>query len=185
MNIAVYCSSSNHIADKYKQAAFRLGEWIGETGNVLVFGGATGGMMTSVSEGTYSKKGKIVGVIPDAVIRMNRQSGLCTELIPVVTMAERKELMKTTADVFIILPGSFGTFDEMFDVIASGVVGEHKKPMIIVNLYGFFNDFNNMTKRMVDEGFLPPSHQNYLPFIVENVDQCIEKMNDFKNIISF
>ncbi len=174
MNIAVYCSSSNHIAEDYKLVATQLGVWIAESGNVLVFGGATGGLMTAVSEGAYSKKGKIIGIIPQAVIRMKRQSQLCSELIAVETMSERKALMKDSADVFVVLPGSYGTLDEMFDVIASGVVGEHKKPIVIVNQNGFFDDFNSLTQRMASEGFLPPTHQNYKPMIVDNIEMCID-----------
>lgn len=174
MKIAVYCSSSNHITDNYKTSAFQLGSWIAESGNVLVFGGATGGLMSAVSEGSYSKNGKIIGVIPKAVVKMKRQNPLCTELISVETMSERKKLMKDVADVFVVLPGSYGTFDEMFDVIASGVVGEHQKPLILVNLNGFFEDFISFSKRLISEGFLPASHQNYQPSIVDNIEMCIE-----------
>ena len=179
MNIAVYCSSSNHIAEDYKKVAYQLGEWIAESGNTLVFGGATGGLMSAISEGAYSKSGKIIGIIPQAVIKMKRQSQLCTDLISVDTMSERKALMKASADVFVVLPGSYGTLDEMFDVIASGVVGEHKKPLIIVNQNGFFNDFNNMTLRMFSEGFLPVAHQNYKPIIVDEIEKCIYNIQQF------
>ncbi len=176
MKIAVYCSSSNHIAEDYIKEAYQLGEWIAQSGNTLVFGGATGGLMSAVSEGAHSKKGKILGIIPQAVIKMKRQNDLCTELIEVETMSERKLLMKESADVFVVLPGSYGTLDEMFDVIASGVVGEHKKPLIIVNQNGFFDDLNNLTKRMLSEGFLPVSHQNYQALIVGNIENCISEI---------
>src|ERR1035437_5453077 len=143
MNIAVFCSSSNHIADQYREVAFQLGEFIAENGNTLVYGGATGGLMDSVAEGVHSKNGKIIGVIPNAVIKMNRQSSLPTQLITVETMSERKAEMKAFSEVFIVLPGSYGTLDEMLDIIASGVVGEHKKPLIILNQNGFYDLFLN------------------------------------------
>jgi len=110
---------------------------------------------------------------------MKRQSQLCTDLIAVETMSERKAIMKATADIFVVLPGSYGTLDEMFDVIASGVVGEHKKPLIIINQNGFFNDFNNMTLRMFSEGFLPVTHQNYKPIIVDEIEKCIYNIQQF------
>jgi len=78
MNIAVYCSSSNHIAPSYLDTAFKLGSWIAKNGHCLVFGGATGGSMTAVSEGAASEKGQIVGIIPEAVERMGRVNTLCT-----------------------------------------------------------------------------------------------------------
>jgi uncharacterized protein (TIGR00730 family) len=131
MNIAVFCSSSNSIAIHYKQSAFHLGELIAESGNTLVYGGATGGLMDAVAEGAQSKNGKIIGVIAHAILKMNRKSTLPTELIEVETMSERKEQMKSISDFFIVLPGSYGTLDEMLDIITSGIVGEHKKPLII------------------------------------------------------
>ena len=175
MNIAVFCSSSNHIADKYKQAAFRLGEMIADLEHTLVYGGATGGLMDSVSEGAASKKGTIIGVIPDAVIKMDRQSNLPTRLITVETMSERKAQMKKLSDIFVILPGSYGTLDEMLDIIASGVVGEHKKPLIIVNQDGFYDLFIQQIEQMRNEHFMP-AVEKYKPILVADIEQCIEKI---------
>ena len=175
MNIAVFCSSSNHIADKYKQAAFRLGEMIADLGHTLVYGGATGGLMDSVSEGSASKKGTIIGVIPDAVIKMDRQSNLPTRLITVETMSERKAQMKKLSDIFVILPGSYGTLDEMLDIIASGVVGEHKKPLIILNQDGFYDLFIQQIEQMRNEHFMP-AVEKYKPILVADIEQCIEKI---------
>jgi len=172
MNIAVFCSSSNHIADRYRTEAYRLGELIAESGNTLVFGGATGGLMDSVALGASSKKGKIIGVIPQAVIKMNRQSQLATELITVGTMSERKANMKELSDVFIVLPGSYGTLDEMLDVVTSAIVGEHKKPLYIVNQGGFYNQFLNQIETMRAEMFIPV--ENYKPIVVSDIKSCFE-----------
>jgi len=180
MNIAVFCSSSNLISEKYKKAAFQLAEMIAENEDALVYGGATGGLMDSVAEGAHSKNGKIIGVIPQAVIRMNRQSSLPTKLITVETMSERKAKMKELTDIFVVLPGSYGTLDEMLDIIASGVVGEHKKPMIIVNQDGFYNQFFSQINLMRSELFIP-TVENYKPLIVDNINQCIELITQFKN----
>lgn len=171
MNIAVYCSSSNHIAENYKSTAFEFGKWIATNGNTLVFGGATGGLMSAVSEGAASAKGQIIGVIPQAVIKMNRQSNLCTELICINSMSERKAKMKDIADLFVVFPGSYGTLDEMFDVIASGVVGEHKKPIIIFNENDFYGDLLKMADKMRLEKFIPI--ENYKPIIVNTLDEII------------
>jgi len=142
MNIAVYCSSSNNIADCYKAAAFSLGEFIAESGNVLVYGGGTGGLMDSVAEGAKSRDGRIIGVIPLSILRMKRLSSLPTELIEVKTLIERKERMQIISDVFVILEGGYGTLDEMLDVITAGIVGEHKKAVFLVNNNGFYNHFS-------------------------------------------
>ena len=176
MNIAVFCSSSNHIESRYKDAAFLLGEMIAESGNTLVYGGATGGLMDSVAEGAHSKNGEIIGVIPQAVIKMNRQSSLPTQLITVETMSERKALMKELSDVFIVLPGSYGTLDEMLDIIASGVVGEHKKPLIIINQDGFYNQFLSQIDLMRAELFIP-SEEKYKPLISMDISYCMDLIN--------
>jgi len=173
MNIAVYCSSSNHIANRYKEVAFQLGEFIAECGNTLVYGGATGGLMDSVAEGAQSKNGEIIGIIPKAVMKMNRQSSLPTELITVETMSERKAEMKAMTDVFVVLPGSYGTLDEMLDIIASGIVGEHRKPLIILNQDGFYNLFLNQTDFMRSEMFIP-AEEKYKPIIAIDIYQCME-----------
>jgi len=176
MNIAIFCSSSNRIADHYKQAAFQLGEFIAESGNTLVYGGATGGLMDAVAEGAQHKNGKIIGVIAQAIIRMNRKSTLPTELILVEDLSERKAKMKTISDLFVVLPGSYGTLDEMFDIIASGVVGEHKKPLIIVNYNGFYTQFINQINYMRSELFIP-QEKKYKPFIASDIHQCMELIN--------
>jgi len=179
MNIAVFCSSSNHIANSYKQVGFRLGEMIAESGNTLVYGGATGGLMDSVSEGAASKNGQIIGVIPHAVIRMNRQSSLPTQLITVETMSERKATMKELSDIFVVLPGSYGTLDEMMDIVTSAIVGEHKKPLILVNQDGFYNPFLGQIELMRNEMFIPV--ENYKPIVVEDIDSCFELIIQFEN----
>jgi uncharacterized protein (TIGR00730 family) len=173
MNIAVFCSSSNAIAERYKQAAFCLGVLIAESGDTLVYGGATGGLMDSVSEGTLSKNGRITGVIPLAIVRMNRQSPLPTELITVETMNDRKAKIKELSDVFVVLPGSYGTLDEMLDIVASGIVGEHKKNLIIVNQDGFYNRFLSQIDFMRSESFIPVA-ESYKPLIVNNIYECWE-----------
>ncbi len=169
MNIAVYCSSSNHIAQNYLDTAFELGSWIARNGHSLVFGGATGGSMSAVSEGALAENGIIVGVIPEAVERMGRVNPLCTELLTVKTMGERKELMKTRSEVFVVLPGSYGTLDELFDVLASGIVGEHKKTVIILNENGFYDYLLKQTERMRAEMFIPVEY--FKPLIANNLNE--------------
>ena len=176
MNICVFCSSSNNIADRYKPAAFQLGELIAESENKLVYGGATGGLMDAVAEGAKSRECEIIGVIAQPIIKMKRKSLLPTELILVETMSERKALMKTMSDSFIVLPGSYGTLDEMLDIIASGVVGEHKKPLILVNQDGFYDQFILQIETMRNELFIP-AVEKYKPFIVQDIHQCMELIN--------
>jgi len=177
MNIAVYCSSSNHIGEKYLLSAEVLGRWIAENGHTLIFGGATGGSMTAVSEGAHSAKGNIIGVIPEAVAKMNRQSPLCTTLIQVKSMDERKTKMKELSEIFVVLPGSYGTLDELFDVVASGIVGEHKRPVILVNQNGIYDDLIHLTAKLRKEKFIPTDI--FQPVISNNINECIDYIKSY------
>lgn len=175
MKIAVYCSSSNNIASEYKTEATKLGLWIAQKQHTLVYGGATGGLMSAVSEAAASKNGQIIGVISKAIVRMNRQSSDCTQLITVESMSERKTKMLGIADVFVVLPGCFGTLDEMFDHVSSAIVGEHKKPLIVVNQNGFYDELKQLIVKMHTQGFI--TVDNYKPSFVDNIESCIELIN--------
>lgn len=173
MDIAVFCSSSNHIADHYKQTAYELGQWIAQNGHTLVYGGATGGLMDAVAEGASFEGGNIIGVIPQAVIKMNRMSSLPTTLITVESMNDRKAEMKQRATLFIALPGSYGTLDEMFDIIASGIVGEHNKPLLLFNQYGFYDHLLKQIDEMRNQHFIP-GQEHYKPLVCSTLGECKE-----------
>lgn len=152
-----------------------LGREIAAKGHTLVYGGATGGLMDAVAEGAAEMKGEIIGVIPEIIIKSNRLSELPTQMIVTVDMSERKKRMREEADVFVVLPGGYGTMDEMFDIIAAGTVGEHRKPLICVNEGGFFDDLLRQIEKMRQEAFTP-KHESYKPIFVNNWRECIEEI---------
>ncbi len=172
MKICVYCSASNYIPAAYKELARALGCWIAKNGHTLLFGGATGGLMSEVSEGAMECGGAVVGVVPKRILAIGRKSDCVTDLHVVDTMNERKTLMKSLADVFVVLPGSYGTMDELFDAVASGIVGEHRKPLIIINQNGFYNKLLEQMERMRSEAFIP-QQESYKPLVCTNLDSCI------------
>ncbi len=173
MKICVYCSASNSIPVQYKELARTLGHWIASNGHTLLFGGATGGLMSEVSEGAAACGGAVVGVVPKRILAAGRKSDCVTELHVVDTMNERKALMKLLADVFVVLPGSYGTLDELFDVVASGTVGEHKKPLIILNYNHFYDKLSEQIGRMRAEAFIP-QEESYKPLIFNDMKSCTE-----------
>ncbi len=172
MNICVYCSASNKIPEHYKLQAAELGKWIATNGHTLVFGGATGGLMTAVSEAAASHSGEIIGIIPEQIIAAGRESKVVTQQILTSSMNERKAQLKAMSDVFVALPGSYGTLDEVFDVVASGTVGEHSKPLILVNEQGFYNDLVAQIERMKQEFFIP-QNEHYKLQIVDDIQSGI------------
>ena len=176
MRIAVYCSAKDSISEEYLQIGDALGEWIGCKGHTLVFGGATGGLMSRVSNATKANGGHVVGVIPPRIIQMGRKAECCDELIEVSDMAERKRVMREQAECFVCLPGGYGTLDEMFDVIASGTVGEHKKPIYVVNYKGFYESLKVQTDKMKEQRFVPAQEQ-YKPIFVNSIEELIDEIN--------
>lgn len=173
MKIAVYCSAKDSVHERYKQMATRLGTWIGAHGHTLVYGGATGGLMTSVSIAAKTAGAIVVGVVPPRIIAAKRLADDCDELVYAENMADRKAKMREIADCFICLPGSYGTMDEMMDVVASGTVGEHNKPLYIYDFQGFYTDLKRQVRRMKAELFIP-TEESYSPVFVAQFHELTE-----------
>ena len=172
MHICVYCSAKDQIADDYKQLGRELARWMVSKGHTLVFGGATGGLMTEVSRTMFEAGGEVIGVVPSRIKNSGRRSPWCSQTIEVENMNARKQKMKELADAFVCLPGSYGTLDEMFDVIASGMVGEHQKPLYMLNYKGFYNPLLQQAALMRKENFLPQTDP-YKIIVADTIEQLI------------
>ena len=179
MKIAVYCSAKDRIPEEYLALGDVLGKYIAEAGHTLVYGGATGGLMTRVSNAAKEAGGVVEGVIPQRIIQAKRMADNCDTLYIVNNMCECKQKMKELADCFVCLPGSYGTLDEMMDVIASGTVDEHRKPIYILNYQGFYDYLKLQTEYMRKLSFLPQEEQ-YVPQFVDTIEDLIEKINTLK-----
>ena len=175
MKIAVYCSAKDCIPNEYLALGDTLGTWIGKAGHTLVYGGATGGLMTRVSNAAKTAGAVVEGVIPQRIILAKRMADNCNTLYTVANMSERKQKMREIADCFVCLPGSYGTMDEMMDVIASGTVGEHHKPVFILNYQGFYEGLKLLTTHMRELAFLPQVEQ-YAPIFVDTIDELIQQL---------
>jgi len=176
MKIAVYCSAKDRIPEEYLSLGDTLGKWIAQAGHTLVYGGATGGLMTRVSNATKEAGGTVEGVIPQRIIQAKRMADNCDALYTVANMNERKQKMKELADCFVCLPGSYGTLDEMMDVIACGTVDEHRKPCFVLNYKGFYGGLITQIEYMRQLNFLPQEEQ-YAPVFVNTIEELIEKLS--------
>ena len=179
MKVAVYCSAKDRIPEEYLALGDVLGKWIAEAGHTLVYGGATGGLMTRVSHAAKAAGGMVEGVIPQRIIQAKRMADNCDVLYTVANMCERKQRMKELADCFVCLPGSYGTLDEMMDVVASGTVDEHRKPIFILNYEGFYEGLKLQAEHMRKLAFLPQEEQ-YAPRFVDTIEQLIDKLTELK-----
>ena len=176
MRIAVYCSAKDIIPEEYLRLGDALGTWLARQGHTLVYGGATGGLMTHTSNAVRAAGGEVIGVVPQRIISSGRLAHNCTTLYIVSSMAERKQRMRDLADCFVCLPGSYGTLDEMFDVIASGTVGEHHKPIYILNYDGFYEGIRMQAETMRGLQFLP-RQEAYTPIFAQSLDELYEMLS--------
>ena len=179
MKIAVYCSAKDAIPEEYLQLGDELGRWLGENGHTLLYGGATGGLMTRVSNAAKAAGGKVIGVIPPRIIAAGRQATHCDELIQVANMSERKQIIRSNSDVIVCLPGSYGTLDEMMDASSSGIVGEHHKPCYVLNYKGFYELLKQQIALMRSLQFIP-EQEAYKPVFVDTLDELYKEIDNCK-----
>ena len=175
MRIAVYCSAKDAIPEEYLSLGDALGRWIGESGHTLVYGGATGGLMSRVSNAAKAAGAHVVGVIPLRIIASGRKAENCDYLIEVDNMSDRKQRMRDEADVIVCLPGSYGTLDEMMDATSSAIVGEHRKQTYVLNYKGFYDPLKAQIERMQELNFIP-ALQSYEPVFVDSLDELYKNV---------
>ncbi|MBE6569828.1 MAG: TIGR00730 family Rossman fold protein [Ruminococcaceae bacterium] len=154
MNICVYGAASDTINECFKDAAFRLGKVIAETGNTLVFGAGTTGIMGACVRGVDAAGGTSLGIAPKFFDTPGVLHPNCTEMIFTETMRERKELLEEKSDMFIMAPGGIGTLDEFFENITLRSLGRHGKKIAILNTNGFFDALLAFLKNGVEMGFI-------------------------------
>jgi len=139
-SVCVYCGSKPGLEPQFAQVAQQVGQWIGQHGGQLVYGGGKAGLMGVVAQATLEAQGRVVGIIPKALMEREMAFTQCQELIVVDTMHERKRLMAERSDVFLALPGGIGTLEELFEVWTWRQLGYHDKPIGILNTAGYFNN---------------------------------------------
>lgn len=158
--LCVYCSSSDRIDPKYAAAAEALGRELVTRGWGLVYGGGKTGLMGAVARGTKSAGGRVVGVIPEFMKARELAFDEADELVTVITMRERKLLMETRADAFVTLPGGWGTLEEIMEILTLRQLDVVKKPCVIYNQDGFYDDLIRLFDRMLAEKFFKPSNMD-------------------------
>lgn len=158
---AVYCSSSGSIDPSYLALADEVGEALARSGRTVVYGGGKLGMMGRVSASARAAGGRVVGVITDRLRETEQMDPDNTENVVVPTMRERKALMEDRSDALVVLPGGVGTLEEFFEVFVGKLVGEHEKPIVVVNPPdptnsggGYYDPLLAMFEHMVSSRFV-------------------------------
>lgn len=177
--ITVFCGSSMGTQPAYATAAYQLGQELAQQKMTLIYGGAQVGLMGQIADGTLSKGGKVIGVIPKFLETKEIAHQGLTELISVRNMHERKMKMNELCNGVIALPGGFGTFEELFEMLTWAQLGLHKKPIGLLNINGFYDDLIAMIDKMVSQGFLKAINQEML-IIDENIEALLIKMKNYQ-----
>lgn len=157
-SLCVYCGSSNHVSETHKQAARRFGLLMAEAGIRLVYGGGRVGLMGCLADGVLEAGGRVTGVIPDFLKRLEVEHVELDELILTRTMHERKQKMFDLADAFCVLPGGFGTMEELFEILTWKQLRQHDKPIVLVNLEGYWNHLLALMDHFVQTQYVRPDN---------------------------
>ena len=153
-SLCVYCGSKPGTDPAFAQSAIQVGTWIGRHGGQLVYGGGRNGLMGIVADATMAAGGRVIGVIPRALVEKEWAHTDCTELHVVETMHERKQMMAEKADAFVALPGGIGTFEEFYEVWTWRQLGYHNKPIGLLNVNGYYEPMLDFLKGVIQQEFM-------------------------------
>lgn len=163
-SLALFCGSTDGNGTRYRQVAADLGSACAQRGVTLYYGGAKVGLMYAAAAAALADGGKVVGIIPDFFSSQAVVAEDLTEQIVVKSMSERKQKMEQVADAFVVLPGSFGTMDEFFEVLTDAQLGFHSKPIVVLNAFGYYDFLQQQINLFKQEGFLRPFHYDLVRF---------------------
>jgi uncharacterized protein (TIGR00730 family) len=162
MNVCIFCGSSKGINPAYAEAAKELGALLPKYNMNLVYGGGNVGLMGIVADAVMESGGKVIGIIPDFLLKREVGHRGITELEVVESMHERKKRMADLANAFIALPGGWGTLEELSEVLTWRQLGLIKNPIAILNINNFFDPLLDQLRRMIQEGYVKPENLEML-----------------------
>ncbi len=157
--VCVYCGSRAGADPRFRAAAEDLGRKIAARGWTLVYGGGSVGLMGALADAALAAGGRVVGVIPDFLCTKELAHERLTERIVVASMHERKRVMFERSRAFVVLPGGFGTLDEALEMITWRQLGRHARPVVFLDVAGFFQPLIAHFERAIGAGFIAPEHR--------------------------
>ena len=161
-SICVYCGSARQASERYFLAARRMGSTLARAGLTLVYGGGKTGLMGALADSVLAAGGQVIGVITAGMNTPELAHTGLTRLEVTDTIHQRKARMYALADGYIALPGGYGTLDELFETLTWAQIGEHQKPVGLLNVDGYYDPLLEMLDRAVAEKFLFPEHRQSL-----------------------
>lgn len=172
VGIAVFCASAAGNNGSFSIIASELGEAISKSGMVVIYGGSSTGLMGKVAEGALANGGDVIGILPKFLQKREVAHSNLTRLEYTGSMHERKVRMNALADAFCILPGGLGTLDELFEILTCKQLELHKKPIVLLNTNGFFNELIRFLTKVSTDGFLKTDMEN-LFYTCSSIEECV------------
>jgi uncharacterized protein (TIGR00730 family) len=160
-SVCVFCGAQKAVAQEHLDLATKFGKDLAKNNRKLVYGGGDCGLMGAVANGALAEKGYVIGVFPRHLNRIEVEHKGLSRMFLVDSMHERKFIMYQNSDVFIILPGGFGTLDEMFEVITWRQIELHTKPVIIYNHKGYWDKLIALMDHIIVEKFAKPNTREF------------------------
>lgn len=174
--VAVYCASADAAVPRYGAAVAEVGRRLAELGVGVVYGGGRVGLMGALADAALAAGGEVIGVIPEKLMTLELGHRGCTRLEVVQTMHERKARMAELADAFLALPGGWGTWEELFEVVTWTQLGYHRKPVGVLDVDGFYAPLRQMVDAALDQGFIRPAVAEILSFD-DDLDRLLAAMS--------
>ena len=173
--ICVFAGSRTGVRAAYQAAARELGTALAMRGIGLVYGGASVGLMGTLADAALEHGGEVIGIIPRALARREITYRTLAELHFVDTMHQRKAMMERLCDAFIALPGGWGTFDELFEMLTWAQLGIHAKPVGLLDVDGYFGPLVGLVEHAEAEGFIETNEREYL-LVARRVNDLLDAL---------
>ena len=173
--ICVFCGSHLGNDPSYARVARQAAEAIVAAGYGVVYGGGGIGLMKIVADAALAAGGEVIGVIPEALATAEVAHNGITQLHVVQSMHERKALMADLCDAFVALPGGFGTMDELHEILTWRQLGIHDKPIVLLNVDGYYDDLLSLYDRMQRDGFVRPQSRALIR-VATGVDELLAEL---------
>lgn len=177
-SLALFCGSAKGKDQKYTDLAEEFGERCARQNITLIYGGGCIGLMGVAATAVLAHEGTVIGIAPDLFNGSTILLENVTQMQIVSSMSERKQQFEKLADAFVVLPGSYGTMDELFEVITDAQLGLHSKPVVLLNAFGYYDHLISLLKHFRDEGFLASTHFDLL-LVADTVEALFQKLDSF------
>lgn len=177
-SVCVYCGSSAGDRPEYVDAARALGRALAQRGIELIYGGAQVGLMGHVANAALEHGGRVIGVIPQMLVRKEIAHAGLTALHVTASMHERKQKMADLSEGFIALPGGIGTFEELFEIWTWGQLGLHRRPCGLLNVAGYYDDLVRFLDHATASGFIR-AEQRAMLSVERDVDALLARFEGY------